>query len=132
MRDPWVETEDLECYRCGGNLDCDYCSKRVLHFAGYAYRVVILLVQQELPKKYFAKFAEIMDKRNLWLKAGHYTICPRCEKMDLVMDDYLISHGKNGNEQILFVGWYKRSNDERDTFEEKTIYRVNWRSKEDE
>lgn len=128
MEDPWEKTRDLYCYRCFGNLECDYCLERVLHFADDAYRVVILLVQQEIPKNYFAKFAQIMDKRNLWLKTGHFTVCPSCEKMDFLTDDHRICHSKDGNEQFLYVGWYRWSNDEHDALEEKTVYRVKWRS----
>ncbi len=87
---------------------------------------MIHLVDMDMPKDQFERFAGLLDTKDLWLEAAHYTICPCCERLDIILDDYAIFHRRHGDKNSLEV-WGPRLTDTADDYyEDALLFSAHW------
>ncbi len=102
----WDKTLDIECEVCMGRIKCPECAGPVLHFAEYVYPIMIHLMDMDMPKHLFEEFTQLLNNKDFWLEAAHYTICQPCESIDIITETFGIFHrrsyGKNSLEVLRF------------------------------
>ena len=115
---------------------CSKCLGPVHHLTGQGYRLAIHLVEQDIPKNDFAKFARVMDSTQLWTKEGRYQLCFQCERMLFLAKDYVVYDERTQNDHffsIIKVPECESASPRPDGRQVKgeCVYEVEWVSPED-